>query len=53
MTGHLGPKAYKALQAAGIEGFEGTGMTVREAVDACVEGTLAPLTEDEAHAGME
>jgi len=52
VTGHLGPKAYKALQAAGIEGFEGTGMTVREAVDAWVEGTLKPLTEGEAHTGM-
>ncbi len=53
VTGHLGPKAYKALRAAGIEGFEGTGMTVRDAVDAWAEGGLDSLAQGEAHAGME
>ncbi|PKQ29452.1 MAG: dinitrogenase iron-molybdenum cofactor biosynthesis protein [Actinobacteria bacterium HGW-Actinobacteria-10] len=53
ITGHLGPKAYKALQAAGIEGFEGTRMTVRDAVIAFTARTLASLGEGEAHTGME
>lgn len=53
ITGHLGPKAYRALHAIGIEGYAGAGMTVREAVDAWAEGTLSMLVEGEAHAGME
>jgi predicted Fe-Mo cluster-binding NifX family protein len=52
ITGHLGPKAYRALQLAGIVGFNGTGMTVRQAVKALGDGRLEPLTEGEAHTGM-
>lgn len=52
ITGHLGPKAFAALQAAGISGYDGTGMTVREAVAALAAGTLSELAEaGEAHAG--
>ncbi|MGB4441037.1 MAG: NifB/NifX family molybdenum-iron cluster-binding protein [Coriobacteriia bacterium] len=52
ITGHLGPKAFAALQAARIPGYDGTGMTVREAVAALAAGTLSELTEaGEAHAG--
>ncbi len=52
VTGHLGPNAFKALQAAGIPGYTGIGRTVREAVAAVVAGELDQLTEaGEAHAG--
>lgn len=52
ITGHLGPKAFAALGAAGIPGFNGSGMTVRDAVAALGAGRLAALTEaGEAHAG--
>lgn len=53
ITGHLGPKAYRALKAAGVEGYEGTGMTVREAVAAWSKGALSALTEGDSHAGMQ
>jgi predicted Fe-Mo cluster-binding NifX family protein len=52
LTGHLGPKAYRALKAAGIDGYGVAGMTVREAVDAYTEGSLELLDEGEAHAGL-
>lgn len=52
ITGHLGPKAFAALQAAGIPGFNGSGMTVRDAIAAVAAGTLTTLSEaGEAHAG--
>jgi predicted Fe-Mo cluster-binding NifX family protein len=52
ITGHLGPKAFAALQAAGIPGYNGSGMTVRDAVAALAAGQLQGLTEaGEAHAG--
>lgn len=53
ITGHLGPKAFDALAAAGVSGFSGSGMTVREAVEAFRTGKLAPLSEaGPAHAGL-
>ena len=52
ITGHLGPKAFAALRLAGIDGFMGTGKTVRDAVEELRAGTLARLTEGDAHAGM-
>ncbi|MBF4510759.1 MAG: NifB/NifX family molybdenum-iron cluster-binding protein [Aeromicrobium sp.] len=52
ITGHLGPKAFAALGAAGIPGYDGSGMTVREALDRFVEGGLRKLDEaGEAHQG--
>ena len=52
ITGHLGPKAFSALEAAGIRGYDGTGMTVAAALAAFAEGTLRSLDEaGEAHAG--
>jgi predicted Fe-Mo cluster-binding NifX family protein len=53
ITGHLGPKAYTALGAAGVAGFEGSGMTVRDAIGAWERGELQPLVEGEAHAGLQ
>jgi predicted Fe-Mo cluster-binding NifX family protein len=52
LTGHLGPKAYRALKAAGIDGYGVAGMTVREAADAFTEGSLQLLDEGEVHAGL-
>ena len=52
ITGHLGPKAFSALGAAGIPGYDGSGMSVREAIAAFAAGTLRALDEaGEAHAG--
>ncbi|MDY0340360.1 MAG: NifB/NifX family molybdenum-iron cluster-binding protein [Coriobacteriia bacterium] len=52
VTGHLGPNAFKALGAAGIPGYTGIGLTVREAVAAVAAGELEQLTQaGEAHAG--
>jgi predicted Fe-Mo cluster-binding NifX family protein len=53
ITGHLGPKAYRALSMVGIEGYSGVGMTVREAVRAFEEGTLGRLAESEPQKGLE
>ncbi len=43
VTGHLGPKAFSALSAAGIPGYAGTGRTVAEAVQAFTAHELEPL----------
>lgn len=52
VTGHLGPKAFSALQIAGIKGYSGVGMTASEAIEAFVAGTLDELTEaGESHQG--
>lgn len=53
LTGHLGPKAYQALQAAGLNGYAAAGMSVREAVEAFMRGELAVLDEGEAHGGLQ
>ncbi len=52
LTGHLGPKAYGALQSAGIAGFNGTGMTAREALEAWQAGRLERLDEGQGHQGI-
>jgi predicted Fe-Mo cluster-binding NifX family protein len=53
ITGHLGPKAYRALQVAGVVGYGGAGMTAREAVGALKAGQLVSLSEGEAHSGIQ
>jgi predicted Fe-Mo cluster-binding NifX family protein len=53
VTGHLGPKAFRALAAAGISGFNGTGLTARDAVTAFKESRLEPLSEGESHTGIQ
>ncbi len=45
ITGHLGPKAFAALSSAGIPGYSGSGMSVRDAVNAFAAGSLKPLDE--------
>ena len=52
-TGHLGPKAFRALSAIDVEGYSGAGMSVREAVDAFAENSLDRLAESESHKGLQ
>lgn len=52
ITGHLGPKAFSALKRCDISGYDGTGMTVREAVERQRSGRLVGLAEGESQAGM-
>ena len=40
ITGDIGPKAYRALEAAGITTFVGAGGTVREALEDMAQGRL-------------
>jgi len=50
ITGHLGPKAFAALNIAGIKGYSGVGMTVHDALEAFESDALEQLTEPgEAH----
>lgn len=51
ITGHLGPKAYRALAAAGVKGYDGSGNTVREALEALKSGKLPVLEEGSARGG--
>jgi len=41
LSGHVGPKAFTALRAAGIDVYAGVAGTVREAVEAFRAGKLA------------
>lgn len=52
LTGHLGPNAYRALQAAGIPSYGVSGMNVRQAVELFEAEELELLTEGEPNAGM-
>jgi predicted Fe-Mo cluster-binding NifX family protein len=52
LTGHLGPNAYKALRLVGVEGYGAAGLTVRQAVERFVEGSLELLSEGESYSGM-
>jgi predicted Fe-Mo cluster-binding NifX family protein len=44
VTGHCGPKAFRTLEAAGIEVFTGATGTVAEAVEQLEAGRLQRLT---------
>jgi predicted Fe-Mo cluster-binding NifX family protein len=41
ITGHCGPKAYRALQTAGVKVYTGAAGTVGEAIAALEQGRLA------------
>jgi predicted Fe-Mo cluster-binding NifX family protein len=43
VSGHLGPKAFQVLKAAGIEAYAATNMTVADAVACYREGSLKRL----------
>jgi predicted Fe-Mo cluster-binding NifX family protein len=50
ITGHLGPNAFRVLESLGIEGYVGSGKTVREAIEALEAGTLERIdAAGEAH----
>ncbi|MBC7266733.1 MAG: NifB/NifX family molybdenum-iron cluster-binding protein [Anaerosomatales bacterium] len=43
ITGHLGPNAFRVLGSLGIEGYVGSGKTVREVIEAFTAGALARI----------
>jgi predicted Fe-Mo cluster-binding NifX family protein len=45
LTGHCGPKAFRALTAAGIRIYNGASGTVGEAIAAFEAGILQPAAE--------
>jgi len=45
LTGHVGPKAFAALHAAGVKIYAGAAGTVREAIDEYKAGQLAETNE--------
>ena len=42
LTGHVGPNAFRALSAAGIEAYTGLDGTVAQAIEALRSGKLSP-----------
>jgi predicted Fe-Mo cluster-binding NifX family protein len=48
ITGHCGPKAFRALEAAGVEVFVGAKGTIREALDRFKAGELESASEPNA-----
>jgi predicted Fe-Mo cluster-binding NifX family protein len=53
LTGHCGPNAFRALDAAGVKVVVDVGGTVQEAVDRLKAGELSPVTKPDVqgHAG--
>ena len=45
LTGHVGPKAFVALQAAGVKIFVGASGTVRQSLEQYKAGQLAEAAE--------
>ena len=45
ITGHLGSKAFHALNGIDVQGYSGVGMTVREALGAFAANLLEPLDD--------
>ena len=43
ISGHLGPNAFRVLQAAGIEAYSASNMTIKEALAKLEEGALTKL----------
>lgn len=44
VSGHLGPKAFQVLKAAGVEAYAATNMSVADALAQYREGSLKKLT---------
>jgi predicted DNA-binding protein (UPF0251 family)/predicted Fe-Mo cluster-binding NifX family protein len=44
VSGHLGPNAYRVLQAAGVDVYVASNMTATQAIQAYEQGKLAKLT---------
>lgn len=53
ITGHLGPKAFRALSAIEIDGYSGVGMSVRDAVNRYAVDGLDRLDDSVAHQRFE
>ncbi|NOZ96005.1 MAG: dinitrogenase iron-molybdenum cofactor biosynthesis protein [Acidobacteria bacterium] len=53
LTGHVGPKAFDVLMAAGIDVHTGASGTVRDAVTAFLDGTLPKATGADAGNGSQ
>lgn len=51
ITGNVGPNAFNALTAAGINIFTGASGTVKEAIDKYTEGELSQANEPTADGG--
>lgn len=43
ITGHVGPKAFKVLDANGIKVYAAAAVTAQEAINAYNEGLLSPM----------
>jgi predicted DNA-binding protein (UPF0251 family)/predicted Fe-Mo cluster-binding NifX family protein len=43
ISGHLGPNAFRVLQAAGVEAYSASNMTIKEALAKLEEGALTKL----------
>jgi predicted Fe-Mo cluster-binding NifX family protein len=54
LTGNIGPNAFEALSAAGIQVYTGLRGTVQDAIAAFKSGTLKPVAQPtvKAHAGI-
>jgi len=44
LSAHCGPKAFRALQAAGVQIYTGLAGTVQEAIDKYNSGAITPAT---------
>ena len=45
VTGHVGPNAFQVIDAAGIKIYEGTGLTVQQAIEKINNGSLREITK--------
>lgn len=52
ITGAIGPKAYRSLQAAGVQIFHGAKGSVTQALQAFQAGDLAKANADDATGGV-
>jgi predicted Fe-Mo cluster-binding NifX family protein len=51
ITGHVGPKAFSALQAAGVRILTGASRTVAHAIEQFKAGKLVPITSPDVEGG--
>ncbi len=51
VTGHVGPKAFSTLEAAGVQIHTGASGTVGDAIEQFKAGKLVPITSPDAEGG--